>query len=942
MSRRPGSRVDAYELIKPLGSGGMGEVWLAMEIRLGRRVALKFLPDKVTRDSVRVARFEQEAKAASALNHPNVCTILALGDTTDGGRYIAMEYVAGTTLRQRLDTSRISLHDALDIGVQIAAALSAAHAAGIVHRDIKPENVMLRTDGLVKVVDFGLAKLTAASDSDPKVSTQTSFRTDPGSVVGTVTYMSPEQATGQPVDARTDSWALGVVLYEMVAGRSPFEAPSNSEMIVAILDRDPAPLARFDPGVPSELQRILTKALRKERDRRYQTVSDLLLDLRTLRDEVRREPRAIVDAQGKLKVPRQSNSTQARPRNRDRRRLLLISIAVVIAVTTGAGAWFWSRSRFSTIPSGPSPMYGARSRNLSRVTFGPGLQTDVTWSPDGQSIAFTSNRSGNFDIWVQRVAGGNAVQITRSTAQDTQPAWSPDGSSIAFRSERDSGGLYVVPAGGGPERQLTTFGLFPQWTPDGAEIIFRTGLSSNSGLHTVAAAGGEPPREILQPLLRGGMWLWIALHPDGRISALGTHPQMGPGFFTMTRDGQRVIRSDLAPDLPLQLGKPQQFGLGARVGRFQWNTTGTALYVEGIVNEVQNVWRIEVDPRSLRWMSAERLTTGAGADAHPAVSRDGTRLVFTTEQRASRLWVYPLDRATGLMTGPGVPLTSSEEGTVHGSDLAPDGSRVAYVLNRPGTMESEFWSVNLDGSGRELLAKNSTGGCWAPDGQTIAYNLFRADRGEWALAVRTLGGPERLLSPWSDRFFMEPTSWTPDRSALLGSFSSPPAGTAALVTWPASNVSSKPQRVLFALPNASFWQGRLSPDGRWIAFVFQKNGASAVELFVASAIGSDSRKWTRVAADHEWPDKPRWSRDQKKLYFISRRRADSPLEVWSVRFDPGHGVAGEPSRVTRFDSPSEMISSDIRNMDLGIAPQSLVLTMETAAGNIWMLDTVGR
>ena len=471
----PGLRVGAYELIQPLGSGGMGEVWLARDVRLGRQVALKFLPPEVTRDSARLARFEQEARAASALNHPGVCTILALEDTPDGRRYIAMEYVAGVTLRERISASRILLHEALDIAIQIAAAVSAAHAAGIVHRDIKPENVVLRADGLVKVVDFGLAKLTTASNSDPGLPTQTSFRTDPGSVVGTVAYMSPEQATGQPVDARADIWALGVVLYEMLAGRSPFSAPSNSETVAAILDRDPAPLARFEPGVPSELQRIVTKALRKERDRRYQTIGDLLLDLKALRDELQREPQTVVDAEHHPEVPPKAPTMQTRPQYRDRRRLVLISLAAAIAVAIGAVAWFWSRSRVPTASAARLAVRDAIPRDLSRLTFGPGLQTDVTWSPDGQSIAFASDRSGNFDIWVQRVAGGEAVQVTRSGAPDTQPVWSPDGSSIAFRSERQGGGLYVVPAAGGPERQLTTFGVFPQWMPDGAEIIFRTG-----------------------------------------------------------------------------------------------------------------------------------------------------------------------------------------------------------------------------------------------------------------------------------------------------------------------------------------------------------------------------------------------------------------------------------------------------------------------------------
>ena len=259
MPLQPGTRLGPYEVIALIGAGGMGEVWLATELRLGRKVALKLLPADLTRDPVRIQRFEQEARAASALNHPNVCTIHALDQTSEGQHYIAMEYVEGETLRQRLATSRLSVREALDIAIQVAAALSVAHAAGIVHRDIKPENVMLRPDGVVKVLDFGLAKLAPVGPRRCRTRTQMGVNTDAGTVVGTAAYMSPEQARGQQVDARTDIWSLGVMLYEMVAGRSPFAAPSGTDVLAAILQNEPAPVARFEPDAPAEVQRILTK-----------------------------------------------------------------------------------------------------------------------------------------------------------------------------------------------------------------------------------------------------------------------------------------------------------------------------------------------------------------------------------------------------------------------------------------------------------------------------------------------------------------------------------------------------------------------------------------------------------------------------------------------------------------------------------------------------------
>ena len=261
----------------------MGEIWLARDLTLERSVVVKVLRAELTQDSTRVTRFRQEARAASALNHPNVCTIHALGETAEGEQFIAMEHVDGDTLRQRLATSQMAIRSALDIAIQIASALATAHAAGVVHRDLKPENVMMRRDGLVKVVDFGLAKLVA----DPPQrgdATLTGFNTQAGVILGTVAYMSPEQARGQEVDARTDIWTLGVILFEMITGRHPFAAASSSEVVAAILDREPPPLARFEPDAGMELQRIVGRALRKDREQRYQTMKDLLLDLQALRD----------------------------------------------------------------------------------------------------------------------------------------------------------------------------------------------------------------------------------------------------------------------------------------------------------------------------------------------------------------------------------------------------------------------------------------------------------------------------------------------------------------------------------------------------------------------------------------------------------------------------------------------------------------------------------
>ena len=279
--------VNQYRIISPLGAGGMGEVYLAEDTRLERRVALKFLPALLTRDKGHMRRFEQEARAVAALSHPNVCVIHEVVETAEGNTCIVMEYVEGVTLRERLAEGPMKVGEALNAAIQAASALSAAHAAGIVHRDIKLENIMLRRDGYAKVLDFGLAKLTETRTATGSgETTQELVNTTPGMVVGTVSYMSPEQARGLPVDTRSDVWSLGVVLYELVSGRQPFQGATPTDVIISIAEREPAPLAKYAAGVPTRLQQIVTKALAKDREQRYQTAEDLLTDLKSLQREL--------------------------------------------------------------------------------------------------------------------------------------------------------------------------------------------------------------------------------------------------------------------------------------------------------------------------------------------------------------------------------------------------------------------------------------------------------------------------------------------------------------------------------------------------------------------------------------------------------------------------------------------------------------------------------
>jgi serine/threonine protein kinase len=376
----PGQVVGHYQIIEPLGKGGMGEVYLASDTKLDRQVALKLLPAEFTNHKERLRRFIQEAKTASSLNHPNIITIHEIGQTEDL-HFIATEFIAGQTLKQRLARAPMALPEILDVLIQTANALQAAHAAGIIHRDIKPENIMLRPDGYVKVLDFGLAKLTKefrpSSLSSADSETDTMHKTVPGTVLGTIKYMSPEQARGQVLDQRTDVFSLGVVLYEMTAGRIPFSGATGMDTIVSILEKEAAPLDQYAPETPGELQRIVSKALRKDREERYQTIKDLLIDLKSFKEELAFsqklgrsrsamvEPETTTTSESATVIQQPARSTadpavvpaSVQTEGKPRRNPALIVVAFIVLAGLLIGVALWSRRAGPvTAQPGPAPI----------------------------------------------------------------------------------------------------------------------------------------------------------------------------------------------------------------------------------------------------------------------------------------------------------------------------------------------------------------------------------------------------------------------------------------------------------------------------------------------------------------------------------------------------------------------------------------------------------
>ncbi len=577
--------------------------------------------------------------------------------------------------------------------------------------------------------------------------------------------------------------------------------------------------------------------------------------------------------------------------------------------------------------------------HLTRFTFGPGLQTDASWSPDGRRIAFAADREGNFDLFLQALDGTEPVRLTASPANETQPAWSPDGQRLVFRSDEGDGGLFTVNVNGGPVRLVASQGFRPVWMPDGRDILFADARLQR--LYLVRADGGEPPRETLKGQLTDGLWSSFTVHPDGRIGLWGVHPVMRFGFF-VSSDDRRVLRAASAgtklPDT-WRVCPP---------GRAHWSKAGDAVFVETMAEGLPAIWRVPVDPDTQVWGTPVRLGTGPAGAVQSAVSPDGSRLAFTLIQGTTRAWIFPFDADRGTPPGPGRAVTD-EDASIGGLSLTADGSSLFFYEERAGRTSTRGVRMNLDtGDTTVLVDEVATLLTPSRTGSGVAYGLERVPAGrpsteaQHALAWRDTNGRERLLSTWADAYLV-PTDVRRDESALLGSTKHPIyAGPTGLVEWPLGlSAAAAPDHVLLSASRKEFWQGRYSPDGRWVSFVVvDLDDFSRLEIGVAPADSRNATTWTRIAADHVWPDKPRWSPDGRTLYFLSLT-ARGFFELWGVRFDPARGApVGTPFHVAAFDSPGRHIDTSY-NSEMGVGKGRLALPMRTEKGSIWLLGIVG-
>jgi eukaryotic-like serine/threonine-protein kinase len=734
-----GQTISHYRILEKVGEGGMGVVYKAHDLHLDRFVALKLLPSEKLADETRRQRFVQEAKSASALNHPNIVHIYDVTEA-NGKPFLAMEYVSGRTLSQVIARKGIGLHEALKIATQIADALAKAHAAGIVHRDLKPSNIMVTQDGLVKVLDFGLAKLTE-TNSDDSIETRSTKhysppRTEEGVILGTAGYMSPEQAEGKSTDARSDIFSFGVVLYEMLSGRRVFQGENQMRTVAKVLREEPPPLHESVEGIPPELERLVARCLRKDPERRLRSMADLKVALQELKEE---------SESGRLATGTAvANSTSASKRQ-------WWQVAVVIGVIVFTTTWFLLQ-RMRKLP----PVVTVVS-----LTSNVGDETAPTFSPDGNQIAYSWNgeKQDISHIYVKLIGPGPPLRLTNDPAQDSRPAWSPDGQTIAFLRDFGSGkfAVYLIPALGGVERKLLEVfvpesewlpGPYVAWLPDSKWIIYsnKDAPEHPTNLFMVQVDGGKTRQITTAPAGTLGDSS-PAVSPDGSQLVFSRMTGIGPADLYMVK-----LKKDYS-----SASEPE------RISHFNWTNAGVAWTSEGrniVLSQGDELWKVTVSRSGSVESQPQKIGSFGNGATWPATARMGKRMAFVKPYGGPlNIWRVGLDEGSkrgeknsGASDAVDLIPSTSEE---FAPQYSPDGQKIAFESRRSGSLE--IWTCQSNGAGCSMLTsfgRPATGlPHWSPDGRQIVFYSRPNEKGQIYVMNSEGGGLRQLTNDAWDNFF---------------------------------------------------------------------------------------------------------------------------------------------------------------------------------------------
>jgi Tol biopolymer transport system component len=842
MTLASGTHLGPYEILAPVGAGGMGEVYRARDTRLGRDVAIKVLPSSFSADSDRLRRFEQEACAAGALNHPNILIVHDIG-THDGSPYVVSELLEGETLRKRMSGTALAQRRATDYALQIAHGLAAAHGKGIVHRDLKPDNIFITKDGRVKILDFGIAKLTQAEGSQSQTDIPTRrVDTDPGVVMGTVGYMSPEQVKGRPVDHRSDIFSFGVILYEMLSGRRAFHGESAAETMSAILKEDPPDLSETNQNISPALERLVNHCLEKDPESRFHSARDLAFALEAI--------------SGASPVSSQTMTAMASLSSRERIRKFspwiaaaIFALAFLIALPF---VFLYFRRQSTQVP--------AATRFLIPPPEKADYVGDPVISPDGRLIVFgVRDASGKESLWIRQLDSLDAHPLagTELAGSSSSAFWSPDSRSIGFVA---GGKLKRIDVSGGPAQTLSDAGISAggTWNRDGV-IVFVRNLSD--GLYSIPATGGTPTRVTTLDKSRNEIvHVWAYFLPDGRhFLYLARSSQVDKSAIFVGSLDSKETKFLLNADSSMAYAPPgyllfarQQTLMAQGFNADKLQLTGQAVPVAGGIG----IGRILGTGRALFSVSE------TGVLVYRSQSREDSQLV----------WFDRAGRQLGTVGPPGVFAAIR---------LSPDEKRIALqrLDDEKGTYD--IWLIELTRGTPTRLTfdpANDVYPIWSPDGSRMVFGSNRDGTVNLYQKPSSGAGNDELL--FKSDYSKLPTDWSPDgRYIVYQAFSQKDFDLWVLPLFE----ERKPE--LFLQTDYAELYGRFSPDGRWITYVSNESGKREVYVRGFPAAGG---KWQ---ISNGGGAQPHWRRDGKELFYLT---PDKKLMVVEVNGSSGTFEAGIP------------------------------------------------
>ena len=864
-----GIKLGSYEIVSSLGAGGMGEVYRARDESLSREVAIKVLPKELASDPDRLRRFEQEARAAAALNHPNILAVYGFSTTGEHAPYLVTELLQGQTLRERLQPGEIPVRKAVEFALQTTRGLAAAHDRAIVHRDLKPENLFLTRDGVVKILDFGLAKLIV-----PEVTSETSVATasftEVGVVLGTVGYMSPEQVRGQVVDHRSDIFSLGAILYEMLCGKRAFEGKTAADTMSAILKEEPAELSASGRSLPPALGRIVDRCLEKAPAERFQSARDLAFNLELLSREETGSGAAVAQPAGKGRRWR-------------------IAPLGALALIGAAGLGFLARGL-------QPPVERSSPAEWRRLTDFVGMEEFPSLSPDGKSVAFTADVSGRRQIWMRLLAGGTPLQVTQDDADHQYPRWSPDSSSLIYFSpsqEPDGEGkIWQISALGGTARPLVSSLGGGDLSHDGKHIAY---FHSNQGDIELAVADpdGSNSRKLIV-LPHEYNYSVLRWSPDDR--KLGFQrgrtfdydvfyvPAEGGSLQAITRDGNPlegfawlpdgsgVVYSSSRGDTVLYLGTMNLWSVQTGGKNLRQLTFGETSYISPDLDRQGNIvatrrqiqfdiWRYPVDgspEENVR--RGEQITHQTGTVQTPSAGPGDRELVYLSDSGGhGNLWILNLETRQNRQ----VTFEHDPQLAIGVPVWSPDGKHIAYVKRGLTGWNVDLWLMNPDGSNAHKVSDGGGWACWSLDSQWLYFsppsqNGFRIDKAPPAggrnLFVRT-EGQKPAADSRGKLFFvqsLQALNGLSDMEILLADPEDGPARRLARIS--GSRLSS--------------WllmQPVLSPDGKWLAVLLTEGPTT--DIWAQPTAGGPMRRITDFGRQATFiTRRVSWSSDGRSIY----------------------------------------------------------------------------